>query len=270
MILLWDIGNTGVQLPLGFVIYLCIVAFIFGTVIFSFLNVVIYRLPRGENFISGRSKCPNCGHVLSFLDMMPILSWVILGRKCRYCGAAISARYAIVEALGGLFAVGCILKYGLTVYTILAFAMCGVLTCVGFIDHDTMTIPDGLSIAAAIIGLVAVFFTEDVAWYEHLIGFFIISVFMLIISFVIPQAFGGGDIKLMAGCGLFLGWQNAVFAFFAAVLVGGVCAAVMIARRKKDRKDLIPFGPFLCIGIAAAIFVGDMAMDLYVGKLLGL
>lgn len=258
------------QLPLFFEIYLYVVVFIFGTVIFSFLNVVIYRLPRKENFITGRSRCPNCSHVLSFLDMMPILSWGMLGGKCRYCKAKISARYTLVETLGGILAVICVARFGLDIYTILAFAMCSVLTCVGFIDHDTMTIPDGLNIAAAIIGIAGIFFTEGVAWYEHLIGLFIISVFMLVISLVIPQAFGGGDIKLMAGCGLFLGWKNAVFAFFVAVLIGGICAAVMVMRKDKERKDLIPFGPFLCIGIAAAIFIGDMAMDLYIEKILGI
>lgn len=251
-------------------IILFVFAFIFGTVLFSFLNVVIYRLPRKENFVSGRSKCPACGHVLTFLDMVPIISWVVLGRKCRYCGAKISPRYACVEALGGIAAVSCAAVFGCRVYTVLAFAMCAVLTCVGFIDHDTMEIPDGLSLAAAIIGGVAVFFTNGVAWYEHLIGLFVISVPMLIIALLIPGGFGGGDIKLMAGCGLFLGWKNALFAFFTAALIGGVYAVVLILRKKKGRKDHIPFGPFLCMGVAFAMFFGGVVLDFYVGTLLGL
>ncbi len=251
-------------------IVLFVFAFICGTVLFSFLNVVIYRLPRKENFISGRSRCPACGHDLSFLDMVPILSWVVLGRKCRYCGAKISARYACVETLGGIAAVCCVAVFGGRVYTVLAFAMCAVLTCVGFIDHDTMEIPDGLCLAAAIIGGVAVFFTTGVAWYEHLIGLCVISVPMLIIALLIPGGFGGGDIKLMAGCGLFLGWKNALFSFFTAALIGGVCALFLILRKKKDRKDHIPFGPFLCMGVAFAMFLGEAVLDFYIGTLLGL
>ncbi|MBQ7677450.1 MAG: prepilin peptidase [Lachnospiraceae bacterium] len=251
-------------------IALYVFAFVFGTVLFSFLNVVIYRLPRKENFITGRSKCPACGHVLSFLDMLPILSWVVLGRKCRYCGAKISARYAIVEALGGLAAVSSVAMFGLSVYAALVFAMCAVLTCVGFIDHDTMEIPDGLSLTAAILGTVAVFFTKGVAWYEHLIGLAVISVPMLILALLIPGGFGGGDIKLMAGCGLFLGWKNALFSFFVAAVIGGVYAVILILRKKRGRKDHIPFGPFLCMGVAAAIFAGDLVLDFYIGRLLGL
>ena len=249
---------------------LLVFAFLFGTVIFSFLNVVIYRLPRKENFITGRSKCPSCGHVLSFLDMVPIFSWVALGRKCRYCGAKISPRYAFVEALGGIAAAGCVARFGLSVYTILAFAMCAVLTCIGFIDFDTMEIPDGLSIAAAVIGAVAVFFTEGTVWYEHLIGLVVVSVPMLVLALIVPGGFGGGDIKMMAGCGLFLGWKNALFSFFTAAVIGGVFAIGLIIRGKRGRKDHIPFGPFLCVGVATAMFAGNLVLDFYFGRLLGL
>ncbi len=255
------------QFPIYLEIIPYIVAFIFGTVIFSFLNVVICRLPKGEDFVKGRSRCPECGHVLSFPDMVPILSWILLGRKCRYCGAKISGRYPLVEALGGIAAITCVMVFGLDIYAVLAFAMCSLLTCVGFIDYDEMIIPDGLNIAIAIVAIPAIFLTAGVKWYEHLIGAVIISAFMLIMSLAIPKAFGGGDIKLMAACGLFLGWKNAVFAFFVAILTGGVMAAIMIAGKEKGRKDLIPFGPFICIGVVAAMFFGDRVIDLYLGYL---
>ncbi len=244
--------------------------FFFGTAIFSFLNVVIYRLPKGEDFVTGRSKCPDCGHVLSFVDMVPILSWIFLGRKCRYCGTKISARYPFVEAMGGILAVVSTLLYGFTLYTVLVFAMCSILTCVGFIDHDEMIIPDGLNIAIIIIGIPAVILSENTVWYEHLIGFFVISVFMFLLTLAIPQAFGGGDIKLMACCGLFLGWKNTVFAFFAAVVIGGVFAAVKMIRKEKNKKDLIPFGPFICMGVVVAMFLGDRVIDLYLSVILGI
>ena len=210
--------------------------------------------------------CPNCGHILSFFDMMPILSWGLLCGKCRYCGAKISARYPLVEVLGGIFAVLSLRFYGISIYTILAFALCSVLTCVAFIDHDTMTIPDGLIVAVLILGAVAVF-VDDAPWYEHLIGFFMISVFMLVLSLAIPQAFGGGDIKLMAACGLLLGWKNVIFAFFVAILIGGIFAAFKVLRKEKGKKDLISFGPFLCMGVVTAMFVGKIALVYYLSLL---
>ena len=257
-------------MPIYLLIVPYVLVFIFGTAIFSFLNVVIYRLPAKEDFVKGRSKCPNCGHVLSFLDMVPILSWILLGRKCRYCGAKISARYPIVEALGGIAAVTCVMVYGFSIYALLAFVLCSLLTCVGFIDHDTMLIPDGLNIAIALIGIPTVFLTEGVKWYEHIIGAFIISAFMLVLALIIPQAFGGGDIKLMAACGFFLGWKNAVFAFFIAILTGGVIAVIMLLGKEKDKKALISFGPFICIGVVTAMFFGDRVIDLYLGTIFGL
>ena len=247
---------------MGIVLYILI--FIFGTVIFSFLNVVIYRLPRGENFITGRSKCPDCEHVLSFADMMPILSWVRLRGRCRYCGSRISGRYAIVEAMGGAAAVGSVMVFGFGPRAILAFAMCGVLTCVGFIDHDTMEIPDSLSICAAIIGVLSIFLTDAAPWYSHLIGAFIVSVPLFIITMFIPGGFGGGDIKLMAACGLYLGWADEIFAFFVGVVIGGIYAVHLMMSGKKGRKDHLAFGPSLCIGVAAALFVGDYLVDFYI------
>lgn len=251
-------------------ILLLILLFLFGTVIFSFLNVVIYRLPRKENFISGRSRCPSCGETLRFSDMVPILSWVLLGRRCRYCGVKISARYPAVEVLGGIAAIASFGMFGFSLFTVLAFAMCGVLTCVGFIDYDTMEIPDGLSIAAAVLGVLSIFFGRGAYWHEHLIGLFVISVPMLLLALILPGAFGGGDIKLMAGCGLFLGWKNALLSFFFAAVIGGLYAAILLLRKKKKGKDQIPFGPFLCMGVAAAMFLGDKVLDFYLGGILGL
>ncbi|MCR5469130.1 MAG: prepilin peptidase, partial [Lachnospiraceae bacterium] len=248
-------------------IVLLFLIFIMGSMIFSFLNVVIYRLPRNENFITGRSKCPICGHELTYLDMVPILSWLALKKKCRYCGTKISGRYALVEALGGMAAVGCTWVYGFTWHTLLSFAMCGVLACVAFIDYDTMTIPNGLCIAAAILGFLSIFLTDYCTWYEHLFGMFAVSLPMLLIAMAVPAGFGGGDIKLMIGCGLYLGWMNAIVAFLSAVVLGGIWAVCLLAAKKKNRKDTIPFGPSLCIGTAFAMFGGHFLVSWYVSLL---
>ena len=251
-------------------IILSILMFILGSMIFSFLNVVIYRMPRGENFIKGRSRCTSCGHVLSFSDMMPIISIIRLGGRCRYCKAPVSKRYSVVEALGGAAAVLSFLLHGFSLQGILAFAMCCVITCVGFIDHDTMIIPDSLCIIAAIIGVLAMIFTDASPWYSHLAGAFIVSVPLFIIAFFVPGAFGGGDIKLMAACGLYLGFADVIFAFFVGTVVGGLYAVHLLMTNKKGRKDHLAFGPWLCIGVAAAIFVGDLIIDFYITSMLSM
>ena len=251
-----------------FGIVLGILIFILGSMIFSFLNVVIYRLPRGENFIRGRSRCPACGHSLTFSDMMPIISWVRLRGRCRYCKVRISFRYTVVEALGGAAALGSVLVFGFSAHAALTFAMCCVLVCVAFIDYDTMEIPDIFNLIAAGIGVLSIFITDYAVWYEHLIGLFVISVPMLIIALFVPGGFGGGDIKLMGACGLYLGWSNAVLAFFIGVVIGGVAAIRLILKKKKGRKDMIPFGPPLCVGVAAAMFAGDFLIDYYIVSIL--
>ncbi len=253
---------------LGTVLF--ILLFLLGSVIFSFLNVVIYRLPRKENFITGRSHCPSCGHTLSFADMIPVFSWLALKKKCRYCGCSISSRYAIVETMGGIAALVSIYFYGISIRTVLAFLMCCFLTCVAFIDADTMEIPDGLNLAILIAGVIAVFTTDYCTWYAHVLGLLVISVPMLIIALIIPSGFGGGDIKLMAACGLYLGWINVSFAFFVAVVIGGVWALVMFVKGKKDKKELIPFGPFLCIGVIISMYFGETIMDYYINSILRL
>ncbi len=251
-------------------IILIILIFAFGSAIFSFLNVVIYRLPKKLDFLRGRSMCPKCAHTLSFFDLVPILSWVALKGKCRYCHEKISVRYTIVEIMGGIAAVASVLVFEFTPRAIFSFAMCGIIVCVAYIDYDTMEIPDAFHIAILAVGVLSVFLTDYASWYEHLIGVVAVSVPMLIIALIVPGGFGGGDIKLMAACGLYLGWRSVVFAFFVSVIIGGISALIMVTSGKKKRRDYIAFGPYLCIGVAAAIFIGDFITEYYLGAVFGL
>ncbi len=245
------------------VLYLLL--FLAGAGIFSFLNVVIYRLPRGISFLQGRSHCPSCGAMLHWYDMVPVLNWFYLRGKCRNCGAKISFRYPAVEFLGGALALLCLHHFGADYQAILAFAFLGVLTAVAFIDADTMEIPNGLVIAVAVIALLDCIGDSPVSIRERLIGLVCASVPMLLLTLAIPGAFGGGDIKLMGAAGLYLGWKLCLIATFLAVVAGGLYGIGLLAMRRKGKKEHFAFGPFLCAGMAAAIFWGEPLLHWYLG-----
>ncbi|NCB93736.1 MAG: prepilin peptidase [Clostridia bacterium] len=243
------------------------VAAIFGICIFSFLNVIIYRVPRKLDWVKGRSMCTSCGHQLGVFDLVPIVSWTFLGGKCRYCGEKISSRYTIVEALGGMLAALSVWFFGATPAAILVFAFFSVLTVTAFVDLDTMEIPDGFVWAAGICGIIAVFLMPEVSIVERLIGFLSVSLPMLLITLAIPGAFGGGDIRLVAACGLFLGWELNLLAFFFAIVTGGIYGIYVLAGKKLGKKDHFAFGPFLCIGMVISLLAGDTVLRWYLGLL---
>lgn len=248
-------------------VFLNIIIFLIGASIFSFLNVVIYRVPRKLSFVSGRSMCPQCGKNLKAIDMIPILNWIFLKGRCRFCKGKISIRYPLVELLGGIAAIAAAYIYGYTLQTVLIFAFFGILTVTAFVDYDTMEIPNEFVVAALIIGVFAFFAFSDMSFLSRLAGGVCVSLPMLLITFLIPGAFGGGDIKLMAVCGLFLGWQLTLLSFFLAVLGGGAYGGWLLITKKKGRKEHFAFGPFLCAGMAAAVFIGTPIINWYAGFL---
>ena len=220
-----------------------VLAALAGMCIFSFLNVVIYRVPRHMNFITGRSHCTRCGHALSGLDMIPVVSWLCLRGKCRYCKAPVSARYTVVELLGGMLALLSVYQYGFQWKALTVFAFFAVLTAVAFVDADTMEIPDGFVIAAALVGVISIFVFPEISLVSRLIG----------------------DIKLMAACGIVMGWKISLLAMFFAALAGGAYGVILMARKKAGRKSQFAFGPFLCVGMAAAFLWGEKILNWYLG-----
>jgi len=254
-----------------------LIRFLLGAALFSFMNVVAWRLPRGMDPLKGRSVCPQCGHTLGAPDLVPVFSWLFLRGRCRHCGAYIPARYLLVELLGGVLALGCTWRYGaayalpgglfgMSWAALLALAVCGILLSVSLIDAETQTIPDRLNLALAVCGAVSVLLSPA-DWLPHVIGALCVSVPMFLLCLVIDGAFGGGDIKLMAGAGFFLGARLTVVAAFLGILLGGGFGALLLAAKKADRKTRFAFGPFLCIGIAAAMFFGERLADWYIGLL---
>ena len=239
--------------------------FILGSCIFSFLNVVIYRLPRKLDFVSGRSMCPACEHTLGAFDMIPVFGWVFLRGKCRYCGAKVNVRYPAVELLGGVLGVLCLHHYGMDLRAVVAFLFLCILTVVSFIDLDTMEIPFPLVVWAAVTGVLSGFFFQEISWLERGIGMICVSLPLYLLTLLVPGAFGGGDIKLTAACGIFLGWKLNLLALFLAVMGGGIYGMWLLAAKRKGKKDHFAFGPFLCAGMAAAMFAGENILNWYLG-----
>lgn len=252
-----------------------VLIFLFGASVFSFVNVLIYRVPKHLPFGNERSFCPSCGNKLKGYDMVPVVSYLFLGGRCRFCKEHISVRYPLIELMGGVLALFVFHYYGYDgMYGAKVFGQMGIvffllafLTAVAFVDIDTMEIPNGFVIAVLVCGIFSILCFPEISLLSRAIGIFSITVPLTLITCFIPGAFGGGDIKLMAALGIFLGWQVSIVAFFLAVLTGGAYGTYLLAARKKGRKEHFAFGPFLCIGAAVSVFYGAQLIDWYLGFL---
>lgn len=237
--------------------------FVFGAVIGSFLNVVIYRLPLGISVAKGRSFCPNCHKTLKPHHMVPILSWFFLKGRCGFCKEPISKRYPLVEALGGLVALLPFVAMGFTAHSLVAAAAGLVFLALAFVDWDTMTVPYSLLIALAITAIAGIFSNPGFSWVSSLIGVFAVSLPLLIITIIVPGAFGGGDILFMAVVGFLLGWQLILVGAFLGIVFGGAYGVCLLLRSKENRKKHFPFLPFLAAGVYIALLWGQDILNWY-------
>lgn len=251
--------------------FVYVVVFILGLVIGSFINVLIYRIPLGKSIITPPSSCTGCGKRLTAIDLVPVFSFVFLKGRCRHCGAPISIRYPLVELLTAVIYIILFSKFGLSIpFAAYAFLMI-ILIAVFFIDIDHRIIPDELVIAGIIGG--SLLFVYNIflplpevfgngKWWTPAAGFFSGSGLLLLVAVLgsllyrTDDAMGMGDVKLMAPIGLFLGWKLCLTALFISVLLAGVSSMVLILLRKKNRKDTIPFGPFIVAGTFITIMWG--------------
>ena len=254
-----------------------VIIFILGLIIGSFLNVCIYRLPLKQSIVTSPSACPACGARLKPWDLVPVLSYLFLGGKCRYCKAKISAQYPLVEALTGALYLLLYARFGLVWPLPVCLALASLLIVISAIDISHMEIPDGLIIAGLIVGgaqLIASIVTPYFnAWHSYVIGFFAGGLPLLLIAlfcaYVLKKdAMGGGDIKLMAFCGLIIGWKLVITAYLIGVVAGAVFGLILMALNKRKRSDAIPFGPFLSLGVVLSVFFGDALINWYLGLVL--
>lgn len=231
--------------------------FMLGLLIGSFLNVCIYRMPKDESIVSPPSHCGSCNHRLGPRDLVPVLSWVFLKGRCRYCGAAISPRYMLVELLtGGLF-VFLGTHYGLSGELFFMLVFAALFVAIFFIDLDHSIIPDELVIAgfintAAYLGWLHFVEETPVSLLDHGLGFLIGGGLYLFLAIITKGGMGGGDIKLMAMLGLWLGTGGVLWVVLLSSNIGAVVSLLLMALKIKSRKDFIPFGPFI---VVSALFV---------------
>ena len=208
-----------------------------GLAIGSFLNVVIYRLPKGTFFSKARSFCPKCGAPIKAYDNIPVISYLILKGKCRNCHASISPRYPLIEAFNCILWVVNFAVFGISWMTLVYDVLVSVLIVIAMIDFDTFEIPDSSNITILLLGLVTFFPISGVSWQSKLIGCVCISVPMLILAL-----FGGmglGDVKLYFVLGLLFGWQKILVIFLISVVVGGIFSIVyMIVRKRKEQNEV--------------------------------
>lgn len=239
-----------------------ILAFIFGLVVGSFLNVCIYRIPSRKSLYRGRSFCPDCFKEIAWYDNIPVVSYLILHGRCRKCGSRISPRYVLVELITALMFLVVIINFGLNWDTLKYAIFITFLVTASFIDIEHRIIPNVLNLTFFIIAISFIVIFHRNMWFEFLISSGIVGGFLLILALVFPKGMGMGDSKFMAVCGLFLGYPSIV-ALFLGFLIGAIYGLFMIAMRKKNMKEKLSFGPFLALGCAIAIFFGDHLIRLY-------
>jgi len=238
---------------------------LFGLCVGSFLNVVIARLPEGRSIVSPGSACPRCGRAIRWHDNVPVLSFLWLRARCRHCGGAISWRYPLVElATGGLFVLA-FLSRGPGALLPGALVLAAALVAVTAIDLDHQIIPDVVTLPGIAVGLALSVATGQPQWTDAVIGSLAGGAIFFVIIVASRGGMGGGDMKLGAMLGAFLGWKPLLVAVLAAVLVGGALAIALLALGRKGRKDAVPFGPFLALGGVIALLWGDRLIAWYLG-----
>jgi leader peptidase (prepilin peptidase)/N-methyltransferase len=237
---------------------------VFGALVGSFLNVVVYRLPRRESVVKPASHCTSCGTTLRHYDKVPVLSWLILRGRCRNCAAPISTRYPIVEALCALLCVGAVLAGGSTASVVLNVTFILLLVPIALIDFEHRIIPNRLTALGAALAIGIGTALDPSGEPARLIAGAVAGGALLLAALAYPGGMGMGDVKLAGVMGLFLG--SAVAPAMLIALVAGVLFGALVVARKGARaggKTAVPFGPFLAFGSLAAVFVGAPLVNLY-------
>ncbi len=237
---------------------------VFGLILGSFLNVVAYRLPRGESLATPGSRCPGCDTAIKPYDNVPVLSWLLLRGRCRSCGTAIAWRYPLVELATALLMALTVVVVGADADVWLGLAFVLLVVPVTVIDIDYRIIPNKLMIAGAIAAPAILALTRPDAIPEHLIAAGAAGGFLLFAAIAYPAGMGMGDVKLAFVMGLFLGRDLGV-AMLAGLLAGSIVGAAIIARKgaADGRKTAIPFGPFLAFGGIVGLLAGEPVIDWY-------
>lgn len=246
---------------------------VFGLIIGSFLNVCIYRLPRSKGIITPSSACPNCSTRIKPYDNIPVVSYLILMGRCRYCKSRISLKYPIVEILNALLYYLAYQSFGFGLPLLVIFAFVSSMIVITFIDLEFQIIPDVITLPGIIIGLISASFIfpdpfekiQYTGFLNSLIGILCGGGLFFIIAVLSRGGMGGGDIKMMAMVGAFLGYKGALLTTLLGSLAGSLVGIGLMVFKGKDRKTKVPFGPFLALGCLISLFFGETLLRLYFG-----
>ncbi len=241
--------------------------FVFGLIIGSFSNVCIYRIPRNESLIRPGSHCPQCHKPIQHYDNIPIISYLVLQGKCRYCGQKIPIKYPLVELLTGVMYLTLYLFYGFQPITFIYMVLCSVLIIISFIDLKERIIPDVLSIPFIAVGFIFSFFLKNISPANSLLGILTGGGSLLLIAVAGTYLFkkesmGGGDVKLAAMIGAFLGWQLTLLSLFLGFFLGSLIGIVILIKNK-GKGEIVPFGPFIAMGTIISILWGENIINWY-------
>lgn len=233
----------------------------YGIIIGSFLNVCIYRIPKSESIVVVRSHCMSCGKQIKWYDLVPLVSFLILKGKCRYCKAKLSWQYPAVEALNGILYGIIVLANGFNAVSILYCLATSALLALAVIDWRTYEIPPSFNIFIGILGIIRLALDYS-NWQSYVIGFVSVSGFLLAILLITKgRGMGGGDVKLMAAAGLLLGWKLIILSLGLGCVLGSVIHVTLMYVQKKDR--VLAFGPYLSLGIYISMICGEQIIEWY-------
>ncbi len=243
-----------------------------GALIGSFLNVCIYRLPRGESIVWPGSHCPSCGKAIEYYDNIPLLSYLWLAGRCRACGASIPVRYPLVEAANAAGYLAILSTFGPTWTTVFYAVLFSALLVVAGTDLTHKIIPNVVTLPGIVLGLFGAATVLPVGLINAVLGIAVGGGILWALAWASPYLFGkegmgGGDIKLLAMIGAFLGWKPALLTIMVGSLAGSVIGVSLIALRLMKRDDYIPFGPFLVLGALLSMFFAQPLLDWYQGLL---
>lgn len=243
---------------------------VLGLVIGSFLNVCIYRIPMEKSIAFPPSHCTKCNHNLNPLDLIPVISYMFLKGKCRYCSEKISIRYPLIEGLNGILYLIVYLKFGLTLITIKYCILVSILIVIGMIDYDTQFVFTSTTIFGGIVGVLFIiiqYILYKNGFADLILGGLIGAIVIGLIVFL-TRGMGEGDIEIAAVCGLFLGIKGILLGLFLAIIIGGIIGIIILLLKLKNAKEKIAFGPFIAVGSLISMLFGAQILKFYWGLLM--
>lgn len=251
-----------------------ILIFTYGLIIGSFLNVCIYRIPRGESIAFPSSHCPTCNTSLRWYDNIPILSYITLKGKCRYCNKKISSQYPLIELLNALIYLILFYKFNLSIDFIFYALISSTLIVITLIDLKEMLIPDSLVITLLLLSILHkalnyIIHRTPINLLDSLGGLLLAGGIFLLIVILSKGGMGGGDVTLIASLGFILGIKYILLTIFLSFILGGTISVFLLATKLKTKKDPIPFGPFIVLGFMITLFWGDSLIAWYIDILFG-